>query len=119
MSKVASMSQSSSQRKHSRPEWNMHLTDDDQFKLTKQELLKKKKMLLSKHNILTNGGNTPVKTKVRRFKKIVTRDSSEPKPTKPLSKTEKSEVSAPTSLDLLGYDSESDGDSSANSFCSP
>lgn len=119
MSKAVPTAQHSSDRKTARPTWNMYLTDDDQFKLTKQELLKKKKMMISKHNILTNGGNTPVKSKVRKIKRTPKKESVDSISNNPSTKYDKVDVSGPTSLDLIGYDSESDRDSSVDSFCSP
>lgn len=54
-------------------EWNSYLTDDDRFKVTKQELLRRKQLMISKHNILHDvieddqmtGTMTPSKLKMK------------------------------------------------------
>lgn len=38
----------------SKEEWNTYLTDDDKFRLTNEEILRRKQQLISKHNILLN-----------------------------------------------------------------
>jgi hypothetical protein len=47
-------------------EWNSYLTDTDSFKLSKEEMIKRKALLLSKHNILTN----PAASKPKNITKI-------------------------------------------------
>jgi len=49
-----------------RPSWNTYLTDGDQFKLSREEILRKKKLLVSKHNILTSKPPTRRTRPVRR-----------------------------------------------------
>lgn len=51
-SPVASRTFSSAKK---RPEWNDRPVDDEQYKLSKEEMLKKKKMYVSKHNVLASG----------------------------------------------------------------
>ena len=41
-------------------EWNSYLTDADQYKATKEDLLKKKQLLVSKHNILADNNGVVV-----------------------------------------------------------
>lgn len=43
-----------SQSKKSQPQWNDYLTDPNQFKISKSELIRRKKSFVSKHNILAN-----------------------------------------------------------------
>lgn len=55
VSSVGSNGQSSvnaSPSKSRRPEWNNYLTENDRFKVTPDEIRKKKKMMISKHNVI-------------------------------------------------------------------
>jgi hypothetical protein len=45
-------------KKKSQPEWNDYLTDENRFKLSKEEMLKKKRMYVSKHNIFLSAART-------------------------------------------------------------
>lgn len=50
-------------------EWNDYLTEDNQFRISPEELLKKKQLLVSKHNILSEQYQPPkLKTKVKQLK---------------------------------------------------
>lgn len=55
---------SSSGRK--KPEWNDRATEDDKYKLTKDELLKKKKMYVSKHNVFASGNTSLSSTRKKK-----------------------------------------------------
>ena len=52
--------------------WNSYLTDDDRFKLSKEEIIKKKNLYVSRHNIFVADTNIPsekrTKSSVRRKK---------------------------------------------------
>ena len=117
------MPQESMEYRSRRPSWNSYLTDDDKFKLSKQELLQKKKLLVSKHNILTNSGScttVPVKSKVRKVKKTTNKGGPNVKTCKPSEKQVKSEScmsSGPTSLDLLDCEELDSDIESKNSSC--
>jgi hypothetical protein len=48
-------------------QWNSYLTDDHRFSLSSEELLNRKKRLISKHNILTNPSPKPMKPKIKKI----------------------------------------------------
>lgn len=50
--KAAARKASPTRQKQPKPEWNDNLTDPSRFKVAEEEILKKKKMLVSKNNIL-------------------------------------------------------------------
>jgi hypothetical protein len=55
----------SSTIQHHNKEWNSYLTDDDKFRLSNNEVLKRKQQLISKHNILAvppSAGTSSVST---------------------------------------------------------
>jgi hypothetical protein len=45
-----------------KPAWSSYLTDDNRFALTKEEILRKKQLLISKHNILNDGSKGSTRT---------------------------------------------------------
>lgn len=78
-------------------EWNVNLTDDDKYKLPREEMLRRKKLYISKHNILTSSPNTLLSGKSGKRRQAVRVRKT---PTKnPLDDSEVDEDDLSTTLD--------------------
>jgi hypothetical protein len=88
---------SSPPKQLNQPTWNLYLTDDEQFKLSNEELIRKKKQLISKHNILTSPS----------FHRKIKPRSTQPMVSSP-QRTVDNETSQVTSLDMLDENDSAD-----------
>lgn len=92
-----------------KPAWNDYLTENDRFKLTEEELLKKKKLYVSKNNIMSPGYEPPRSVLQQRGSKEPSKSykaSSDQKE----KETESDEKEEFTSLDLLGRNEQTEQD---------
>ena len=112
----------SKRKTNSKSEWNSNFTDDDKYKLSQEEVLRRKKLYISKHNILTSSPNTfvsmksNVKSGKRRHVVRATRKSTRKNILDDSGLNDEDDLSTAlddiTSLDLLTGDEEVEVDSS-------
>ena len=117
------MQSSSGRRVAAKKEWNTNLTDDDKYKLSKEEMMRRKKLFISKHNILTSsphalttGKSRPMRRRVVKSRTVKNKnvaDDDEISNSDDLSST----LDDITSLDLLtGDDATNYHDEDSNSI---
>jgi hypothetical protein len=126
LSKVTSSPSSAQQAKRrklaleKKAEWNTYLTDANRFRVTDEEIMKKKSLLVSKHNILSDQyqpSKIKSKGKILKATKLLQEDENDDDnysegSTEVRSKTRKgrksSEDNGSSSLDLLELESQSE-----------
>lgn len=92
-------------------EWNSYLTDGNRFKITKEELEKRKKLLESKHNILSDNYQPPKLTHKAKMKiKKLTEETIEEQESnlESMSANVGSLDGGKSSLDLIALDSDNE-----------
>jgi hypothetical protein len=90
-------SDNSARKVRPKKEWNLYLTDENKYSVSREELLKRKALFISKHNVLSDG-YTPPPVTIRSKKSIIGHRE-------PHYDEQKREV---TSLDLLALSSDED-----------